>query len=299
MILLDQQPVKQRLFPNGEVGYSDIGPYREYQSISLKWESDADLLHLKFVVDVIRRHQGSVNKLIIEYMPYSRMDRVRGDWAFTLKSVAEFINALKFPRVEVIEPHSDVTCALLDNAFPRYVSFPQGFAKATTLFKGTKRNPKWDSARDWLVFPDAGAEKRYQSEVTEQFNVVVGQKERDFETGKITGFDIWPEHRYSQTTANFRYKAIILDDLCAFGGTFLATMEVLKEDYQVDEVILVVAHCEHNIHAGDLLASDLLTAVVTTDTIYRPDMDGVPPHPKIHFFDWRNPIEQSQKEDLL
>ena len=50
------------------------------------------------------------------YIPNARMDRVKNsDEVFTLKYFAEFINDLKFDTVEVLDPHSNVSTALIDN----------------------------------------------------------------------------------------------------------------------------------------------------------------------------------------
>ena len=54
--------------------------------------------------------------LIMPYVPYARQDRamVKGD-AFSLKVFANLLNSLKFDCVEITDPHSDVTPALIDN----------------------------------------------------------------------------------------------------------------------------------------------------------------------------------------
>jgi ribose-phosphate pyrophosphokinase len=268
MIFLNDTPIETTEFPNGEIGIV-ISPWsvsRGYDEIHMKWEGDTDLIKLKFVVDRLRGRAGVSNvpiRLVCPYFPYSRMDRVKGGWAFTLKSVCEFINDLKFDLVTIYEPHSDVVVGLLDRVHVEYpaIRFLERLLTESIFF---------DLKYDYLVFPDAGAQKRYQGLLPSKYrNILVGHKHRDFDTGQILSFKIVGECN------QIGDRAIIIDDLCSYGGTFAATAEaLLKFDPMLKGGIrLIVAHCEESIFEGSLLGIDSpIDRVYTTDSMFGSDI---------------------------
>jgi ribose-phosphate pyrophosphokinase len=252
MIKINGQEIVIKTFPNGEsriVEESFVEATEFGNSVDFKYESDADLLKLMLVKKYLDdTHFQHPNHLTIYYMPYSRMDRSENDSPFTLKYVAEFINSLNFDFIEVIEPHSDVTCALLNRAKPNYINFE--------LVEKVKALVDFDNDTDFIVFPDAGASKRYSQMRAK--NILVGHKHRDFQTGQIDSLDLIGDLDTSGT------KAIIVDDLSSYGGTFVRTAEALHE-FGIDEVYLLVAHAENSIFKGKLF--DYIRKVFTTDSI--------------------------------
>jgi ribose-phosphate pyrophosphokinase len=176
------------------------------------------------------------------------MDRSEGGSPFTLKHVANFINRLQFRKVLVIEPHSDVTCALLDRSEAKYINYE--------LLHKVIGLTEFDVEHDYIVFPDSGASKRY-SKMT-GYRTLVGHKKRDFATGEIKGLDIIGDFNGTGK------KAIIVDDLSSYGGTFVHTSKALRIK-GIEEVCLLVAHAENSIFKRDLF--DHVDAVFTTDSI--------------------------------
>jgi ribose-phosphate pyrophosphokinase len=175
------------------------------------------------------------------------MDRSEDGSPFTLKYVANFINNLKFDYVEIVEPHSDVTCALVDRSLPRYINYQ--------LIGRVIEEVGFNPQNDYIVFPDAGAQKRY----TMRFpNVLVGNKKRDFTTGNILGLDIVGDIN------NVGTKAIIVDDLTSKGTTFVKTAEKLI-DLGMEEIYLLVAHAENTMFKGELF-DGLIDKIFTTDS---------------------------------
>ena len=261
MIKLNGTDLEFGKFPNGEtnVVMSKMGWCLGWTPsavkplvITLKYENDADLIHLMFV----KRHLDTIlpvsrKKLVITYMPYSRMDRVEDDSVFTLKYIAEFINGLNFYEVIVVEPHSDVTPALLNNC---KTTFP-----SVDIFNYAKAHINFDSKRDYVYFPDAGAEKRYSKLISEP-NQLVGFKHRDFKTGKITSLQVLGDVKETG------FKVIIIDDLCSYGGTALLGAEKLRELGAL-EVYLVVGHAEESIYCGNMFKDNLINRVFTTNSI--------------------------------
>lgn len=252
MIYLNNIKVDVTRFPNGEslISSENLIINNEINTIKLKFENNEDITHLVF----LKGHLDDLNvksNLIIGYMPYSRMDRTEGITVFTLKHFCRLINNLKFEEVSIYEPHSDVCVALLDRV--KVINMSQNLVK-TALEKINK-----DNEVIYLVYPDAGAAKRYSKQIKYD-KVLTANKERDFKTGRIKKLDI------NGTIENKNFKAVIVDDLCSKGGTFILTAEKLKE-MGANEIYLVVTHCEDTIFDGDILKSDLITKVFTTNSI--------------------------------
>ncbi|OBZ08742.1 MULTISPECIES: ribose-phosphate pyrophosphokinase [Bacillales] len=252
-------------FPNGETlvnGDEILTHMADFNTIVWKYEDDGDLIKLMFVKSYLddRRVKST---LTIYYLPYSRMDRVEGTSAFTLKYTAAFINSLNFESVTIIEPHSDVSLALIDRSIGKYPTIQ--------LLEQVAAEVGFDPEQDYLFFPDAGAQKRYSK--VQGYKQLVGFKARDFQTGQIKSLDV------VGNVDGKGFKAIIVDDLCSYGGTFMLSAEKLKE-IGATHIYLLVGHCENSIYKGKILESDLIDKVYTTDTIL-----GKAEHHKIHVFE--------------
>lgn len=219
-----------------------------------KYDGDHSLIHLMLLKKELDLYAPkSISALIISYMPYSRLDRSVENIVFTLKHVADFINGLMFDGVVVLEPHSDVTCGTLDRA--------TGINFTEILFQDavSSGNIEFNPEEDFICFPDAGAQKSYAN--IGYYNTCVGIKHRDFETGWIKSLKIFvPDGDISGK------NVVIVDDICSKGGTFMLTAQALK-DLGAKTVTLVVAHCESTILDGDVLKTDLIDKVVTSNTI--------------------------------
>ena len=111
--------------------------------------------------------------------------------------------------------------------------------------------------------PDAGAAKKY-GEAEGINNPIIGNKHRN-EEGRITSYELL---NFVEGTK----KVIIRDDICSYGGTFVAAAKELRKR-GVEEIILVVTHCENNILKGEVF--DYIDRVFTTDSILTVS------HPKI------------------
>jgi ribose-phosphate pyrophosphokinase len=253
MIKLNNVLVNFEEFPNGETRIDGLALSRaidgHHSHVEFKYETDADLIKLMFVKRYIDSLTKAPSSLEISYMPYSRMDRAEGLSVFTLKYVADFINSLNFDTVAVHEAHSDVTAAVLNNCTAINEGIP--------LLHAVMDEIGFDPEKDYVFYPDAGAQKRYSK--LKKFNQLVGFKQRDFETGRIDKLDVVGDMEPGG-------KVIILDDLCSFGGTFMLSAEKLKE-LGAGHIYLAVTHCEESIFKGKIPESDLITKVYTTDSI--------------------------------
>ena len=262
MILLNGKEVIFKTFPNGETLVDNksiieaIDTMYMYETktanVSFKYENDSDLIKLMFLKNILDPFRMKTYNLTIYYMPYSRMDRSESGSPFTLKYIANFINSLKFDSIEVIEPHSDVTCAVLDKATANMINFK--------LLPKVMADIGFHPSYDYIVFPDQGASKRYGSKIVAP-NQIIGHKKRNFETGRIESLDL-----IGDIDPTYGKRAIIVDDLSSYGGTFIMTAKALR-DKGIEEVYLLVAHAEYSIFKGELFTSGLVDKVFTTNTI--------------------------------
>ena len=277
MLFLNGELVEVRQFPNGE-SYIDIeieedslsslfnmyGGLESSQIIKMKYESDSDLMGLVYLTDYLK-DLGKEVELVMPYIPYSRMDRKEGKRLFTLKSLCKLINSLCFKSVTVCEPHSDVSVGLLDRVKVENTTYKLTIKKMYELadkeYKYIQDLYKEMNEKGvFLVYPDAGASKRYSKQFNYP-NVIECNKERDFESGRIKKLTLNSNSDFSECKV-----AIIVDDLCSKGGTFLMTAKALREK-GIEEIYLVVTHCENTIFEGELLTTDYIKEIITTDSI--------------------------------
>lgn len=255
MILIDNVKVDFGLFPNGEsnLNHNNI-QFHNVSNITLKFEDDKDLFNLyilkKYIDEAIKDNRVI---LTILYMPYSRMDRKNDFYTFNLKYIAEMINDMNFFKVWIRDAHSDITPALINNCYE--------YSSIDVLFSKFREQIEGDSFT--VMFPDAGAQKRYEKTI-QGYNTVVGFKSRNFSNGNISSYSILGK-------VNRGEPVVIIDDLCSKGGTFIGAAKALK-DAGAGDIYLIVGHCEENIFNGEIFKTDLIKKVYTTNSILPDEM---------------------------
>lgn len=245
-------------FPNKEITLSlPEEAFIEKEAVILwKFEDNNDFFKLRLLKSYLQENkQFTYTRCHILYMPYSRMDRVQDKNPFSLR---ECISIL--PRewsYVVYEPHSDVTKELFEeNELELEIVYTSQFLLDAFLSVN-------DSKDYVLVLPDKGAFTRYIKndilKLEKPMTVLYAEKERDFKTGEILGlsFD-------DSSIPDNEFKAVILDDLSSYGGTFIRTVEALKAK-GCTGVSLITAHAEDSIYRGKLLTH--LESYFTTDSI--------------------------------
>lgn len=251
MISLNWVKVEFKKFPNNELNLIHESVLRNINdtlnNVTMTYEGDEDLIKLLFLKKFMDNVTKAESKLIISYMPYSRMDRSENESPFTLKYISEFINGLDFDSVHVLEPHSNVTPALLNNVTSHFID--QDFVE--TLFNKLGMDKEFD----YVMFPDNGASNRYKS--LKFKNVLVGHKNRDFVTGQITNLNVIGEVVNPS-------KVLIVDDLSSYGGTFVHSSKKLRE-LGFEKVYLYVTHAENSVFKGELFNN--IDKLITTDSI--------------------------------
>lgn len=269
MISINHQVLVQNHFPDGTLNLKtpEINPASDIV-ISWNYENDAEL----FTIICLAKKYATRNKtLFMPYLPHARMDRIKNPntEVFTLKYFCETINDLKFDRVVILDAHSNVGPALLNNCENRDVC---------EELNSVISDIQCYSENVMLFFPDEGAMKRYSSHSPLPY--AFGIKKRDWETGQIQGLNI-------QSDIDLKGKDIlIVDDICSYGGTFAHSAKALREA-GVNKIYLYVTHCEANILNGAIFSDkdchiEGIYTTVSMPTLFNKveNMDMVP---WIHF----------------
>lgn len=205
-------------FPGGEVNVRVPSRVRtnadkdSMADVAMIFKSNEDIITLLMVVDALKRQNYKLNKLLIPYFPYARQDRVCNPGeALSVKVVADLINSLGFKKVEIFDPHSDVTPALINNV--EVVSALDFILRIPNLSEYV------------IVSPDAGAEKKIWNIVKtiDCKGLVRLSKQRDLKTGEITGMQL-VDHQIPGDAKKF----LIVDDICDGGRTFIEASKLLK-----------------------------------------------------------------------
>lgn len=249
MIKINGQIVQNDYFPDGTL-LLKYAPSKAENKIYWKFENNEEIVSLYYLVRSLQDKGYEELELVMPYIPNARQDRVkRAEDIFTLKYFSEVINSLNFKKVWVLDPHSDVSCALI-HRLEKLEVIP--YIKEAIKLSGIQPE------KDIIFYPDNGSQKRYSEMLT--FPNAFGIKNRDWETGQIKGLE----------AAGFIPKApfdvLIVDDISSYGGTFYFSALKLKE-LGARKIYLYVTHCENSILEGKLMDGDLIEHIYTTDSL--------------------------------
>lgn len=239
-------------YPDGtlkiDIEVTDIDKF----CIVWKFRNEGEFLPIAYIVrNLKQRFPRAYSELYMPYLPNARMDRVHSDSeVFTLKYFCELINGLGFDCVKVLDVHSSVGAALLDNC--NNISPVQYIDKA-------KEMCGFDAEKDYVFFPDEGSCKRYTELFGNCRHMGFGIKKRDWANGKILGLDVSGE-------APDGRNVFIVDDICAYGGTVFHSAKKLKE-LGCGDINVFFTHCENSIAQGELFKGDLISHIYTTNSL--------------------------------
>lgn len=174
------------------------------------------------------------------YVPYflgARSDRKfrEGGVNYLKHVICPVINSQNFNTVLVLDPHSDVLEACLNN-FEKVNNFTVVKHALTDI---DNKNDAQD--RICLVSPDGGALKKIY-DVAEHFgisNIVTAMKHRDIKTGKITHTEV-PNLPVSVSGEEMKY--VIVDDICDGGRTFIELAKAIQNQKPDAKIYLIVTH---------------------------------------------------------
>jgi ribose-phosphate pyrophosphokinase len=192
---------------------------RDACKIIWHFESEAELMHLYQVMELLDAHNIVNPEIFIPFLPYARQDKeISNENTFALKPFLSLLNYIRCGRIiSTLDIHSEQKGIL---------SYP-----ATNYIRRAIK----ESQSNVLVFPDAGAAARYEVPC---MPYVILDKERNQETGAITGI------KFSKETEDVEIdgkRLLIVDDICDGGATFLGAARLLYQ-YEIDYLSLYVTH---------------------------------------------------------
>lgn len=215
-----------------------------------------NLFNVGQIVNIVRGMNPRVKiSLYMPYIPYARADRHMVDRdSFGLQVYSRLLNSYKLDKVVIVDPHSDVASALIDNC------------EVITQADVINTNPvtQWFSTKDYLlVAPDEGSLKKI-SKVAANLNrkVAILGKERDTATGRITNTRL-----LSDPSVCDGRDCIIVDDICDGGATFIASAAALYAA-GARSVELYVTHGIFS-RGLDALKEAGITKIITTDSVLK------------------------------
>lgn len=193
-------------------------------TITQRIKSFNDLGLVLLSADALKRMGVKRLELIIPYFPAARQDRLMmpGE-PLSVKVMADIINAVRFDKVTIIDPHSEVTPALLNNV--------EVISNANFVGRAIKGYSNF-----CLVSPDGGAAKKIYSlsKALGGIEVVEAGKVRDVKTGQLTDFKVYADDLAGK-------NCVVVDDICDGGGTFIGLAQALKNK-GAGELTLIVTH---------------------------------------------------------
>ena len=271
MISIGAVPVVPETFPDGtqKIDFS-LGAISqeiiENKTAYITWlyESDKELFSLLCISKNIKEHFPWLQQaLVMPYIPNARMDRVLNSYeVFTLKYFCEFINWLRFDSVIVLDAHSNIAPALLNNCTNLH---PIKYIR--TAIDYVCEDKTISEENFVLYFPDYSAAKKY-SVLIPEIPYCYGIKNRDWKTGKILGLDV------ITNGIDLKQKTVLMiDDIVSYGGSMKYGADRLKE-LGVDKIFAYATHTENSVldkNKGTLLRSlenNTVERLFTTDSLF-------------------------------
>lgn len=262
MIKVNDKVVKPNKFPDGTFNLKGDFPINTLYKNNINWwyEKEEELVMLIYITNYIKDIGGSHIVLNMYYCPNARMDRVKiiKD-VFTLKYFANIINSLEFEKVYVLDPHSSVSEALINNV--------NKFNLYDIICLVLREIKKITSDNIIIYFPDNGAAKKYEDLFT-GYKTCYGVKHRCWETGKIKGLEV------ITNGIDLKDKTVIMfDDIISYGGSMYYGAKKLKE-LGVKNIFAWATHVENSILDKEkgtlikLLEDGTVTKLFTTNSLF-------------------------------
>lgn len=255
--------IETGIFPAGEP-YVKFNPGREFKQgaptlVTGSIRCAVDFLTFCETVRAVKLHTDRVIAFI-PYFPAARQDRVTQFPTMNLSVglYADIINSLGLDRVFLLDPHSPVTPALINNV--RLVDIADECVEACRL--GNKK-AQYQYSYDGVIAPDAGAEKRAYEVASHHFMgvpVYTAGKHRDVSTGRLMGFS------FEANLEPGRY--LLVDDICDGGGTFAGLLAKLRGLFPKDSHTFDL-WVTHGVFSGNATKNlKGFDRVITTDSVH-------------------------------
>ena len=175
-----------------------------------------NLMKLLLLSDALHGiNQKAEQRLELPYLPYSRGDRrfVDGD-CHGLATFGCVLRAGEFREVVTLDVHSPSKAGMfIDNLINVY---PVNAIKNSLEHFQDRIGTKGVT----VLFPDAGASRRYKKIMPEGIQCLHASKKRNPVYGVFEGFEVPAKELYEHNAV------LIVDDLCDAGGTFFLFAEI-------------------------------------------------------------------------
>jgi len=267
LVDLENSDIKYKIskFPDGQQSIkldmvdADL-PNKITVSITSRFNSFLDLELIIAANQALREFSYVENvKLNVPYFLGARSDRKfeAGTSNYLKTVICPIINAQKFSRVTVLDPHSDVLEACLDN----YHKHNNHRLVKDALTAIDNKNDAQE--RICLVSPDAGAYKKI-FDVAKEFGInriITANKVRDIKTGNIIRTEVPTLDQHADL------KYVIIDDICDGGRTFVELAKAMKESRPTAKIYLIVTHGIFS--AGFDTLNQYFEGIYTTNSVKR------------------------------
>ena len=222
-----------------------------FVNIDFKYETDYDIWKLIVAKKYLDDRFGSiVTVLNMLYVPYSLVNEEKEDTVFTIKYFCELINELNFSQVKIFDPYFSLVSVLLKRVIK--VNLPDYINLVTDIDK-----------TDYVFYIRKNVMERYSKILSFPDNIksFYGDSKEDFFTEEIK------EINFIDLPKDITNKnVLIVDNFCSKGDIFITFAKALKE-VGFKKVSLYVSHCEDLIYNGDILKTDYIDKVYTTNSI--------------------------------
>ena len=174
----------------------------------------------------------SIEVLSIPYFPYAREDKIVDMFSCrTLEVCTSLINSVGAERVDIVDPHSFVAPALINNVnvIPQWAAF----------------KPILDQMKDYyIVSPDAGSIKKcYElADQVKSRGVIQCSKHRNLNTGKVTDIHVHATENQLNDMKFNECSYYVVDDICGGGKPFFELGIELRKIIKHNKLGLMVTH---------------------------------------------------------
>lgn len=205
---------------------------KEEVLITHRVKNSNNIMEIAIANDALKRFGFKKRSLLIPYAPYARQDRVANlGESLSVKVFADIINSCDFEDVIIWDAHSDVITALLNNCTNKKIDE----IVYNIIGKNDVKN---------IVFPDAGAMKKYKYIYLNHLNVISCTKERNTVTGELSDFNLNGTLKEGNT--------LIIDDICDGGRTFIEISKLIRNLKYRSSSSNLYLYTTHGIYANGI-----------------------------------------------
>lgn len=206
---------------------------KERLNLVARINNSVELVQVVLAVDILKRLTDAPIELELGYHPYGRQDKE--EWyGFSLQAITAILDNLGLARITAFDCHSDVTAACYTKTKFKNRT-PEKFIKhAVAMYQP-----------DTIVVPDAGALKRLKNMIDPCYRIIQFYKTRDPKDGKLSNMSF-------VTGPTKPVKALVIDDICDGGATFIGIADKLLEAFPDVQLGLAVSHGIFSKEFGEL-----------------------------------------------